>query len=124
MSRRNVGGAESLTIQRKMALKTSIFLVGDESIALGCVRRQLAGEDGYQVEARAFSYSEAVERLKCTSGNTVAVIEIERDPDQAYRLAKEPASRCTFGDDIPAQTIRNSFCGPCVPVRKSIYPNL
>ena len=72
-----------------MALKTSIFLVGDESIALGCVRRQLAGEDGYQVEARAFSYSEAVERLKCTSGNTVAVIEIERDPDKAYRLAEE-----------------------------------
>ena len=72
-----------------MALKTSIFLVGDESIALGCVRRQLAGEDGYQVEARAFSYSEAVERLKYTSGNRVAVIEIERDPDKAYRLAEE-----------------------------------
>jgi len=72
-----------------MAIKTSIFLVGDESIALGCVRRQLAGEDGYQVEARAFSYSEAFERLKYTSGNTVAVIEIERDPEKAYRLAEE-----------------------------------
>lgn len=72
-----------------MAMKLSIFLVGDESIVLGCVRRQLAGEDAYQVEARAFSYSEAVERLKCTSGNTVAVIEIERDPEKAYRLAEE-----------------------------------
>ena len=72
-----------------MAMKTSIYLVGDDSIALGCVRRQLAGEDVYQVEARVLRYSEAVERIKCTSGNTVTVIEIERDPEKAYRLAEE-----------------------------------
>jgi pilus assembly protein CpaE len=77
-------------------MKTSIFLVGDESIAFGCLRRFLAGMDEYHVEGRAFSYSEAVEHLKKERGRkVVAVIDLQSDPDKAWRLAEEIRSKLT-----------------------------
>ena len=74
-------------------MKISIFPVGDESITFGCLRRLLAGVDGYHVDGRTFSYSEAVEHLKKERGSNVAVIDLQSDPDKAWRLAEEIRSK-------------------------------
>lgn len=86
--RARAASAESMARKRTVARQISIFLVGDESMALGALRRQLAGEAEYQVEGRPFSYAEALQRLQGERGPAVAVIDIQRDPEKAYRLAE------------------------------------
>lgn len=70
-------------------MKVPFFLIGEDSLALASLRQQLDKEPAYHVEPRVYSYRDAVEFLRGRSGATVAVIDLNRDPERAFSVAEE-----------------------------------
>ena len=70
-------------------MKLPIYLIGEDSLALASLKQQLEKESTFVVEARVYSYSDALEQLRSKSGPIVAVIDLNRDEESAFAVAAE-----------------------------------
>jgi pilus assembly protein CpaE len=70
-------------------MKLSIYLIGEDSLALASLRQQLEKEPAFAVEARVYAYTDALDHLRSKSGSIVAVIDLNRDEERALGVAAE-----------------------------------
>ena len=70
-------------------MKLSIFLVGEDSLALASLKQQLEREGSVSVEPRVYGYGDAFEALKNRVGPVVAVVDVNQDPERAFTVAEQ-----------------------------------
>ena len=70
-------------------MKLSIYLIGEDSLALASLRQQLEREIAFFVEPRVFTYADALENLRSKAGPVVTVIDLSHDAERAFTVAEE-----------------------------------
>lgn len=70
-------------------MKIPICLIGQDSLAAAALKQQLDKDAAFSVEGRAYAYGEALEGLRTKSGPILAVVDLNRDAQQAFAIAEE-----------------------------------
>lgn len=76
-------------------MKLPIFLIGEDSLALASLKQQLEREVSVSVEPKIYGFGEAYDALKSRNGPTVAVVDINLDPERAFAITEQIKSRLT-----------------------------
>lgn len=74
-------------------MKLPICLIGEDSLALASLKQQLEKEVAYLVDTKVHTYSEAFEALRVKNGPVLVVVDLNREPEQAFSIAQEVKSK-------------------------------
>jgi pilus assembly protein CpaE len=70
-------------------MKLPVVLIGEDNIALVSLRQELAKQKDFLVETKVHSFERAFELLRTKPGPVLAIFDLSRDPEKAFRVAQE-----------------------------------
>ncbi|MGH7771576.1 MAG: AAA family ATPase, partial [Candidatus Binatia bacterium] len=70
-------------------MKLPVVLIAEDNLALVSLRQQLEKEVDFLVENKVCSFEKAFELLGTKTGPVLAVFDLSRDPERAFRIAQE-----------------------------------
>jgi pilus assembly protein CpaE len=70
-------------------MKLPIYLIGEDSLALASLRQQLERDPAFFIQPKVYGYAEAFDQLRSSAGPILAVVDLNRDAEKAFKVAEE-----------------------------------